>query len=56
MRHIIIRFSLGFLFLACLLFSLVTANFSFSLLYFALSAIFLWSAYSLWKQDKNNRR
>ena len=56
MRHTIILSFPGFLVLVCLLFSLVTANFSFSLLYFALSAIFLWSAYSLWKQDKNNRR
>lgn len=56
MRHCYIRLTLGILFAACMIFSFVTANFPFALLYLALSVLFLSSAYSLWKDDRDNRR
>ena len=52
------RFSLYLLLLAviCMIYSFITANISFGLLYVVLSIAFLASAYSLWKKEKNNRR
>lgn len=56
MRHFYVRFILGIVFVACMIFSLITMNIPFALLYLALSAAFLFSAYSLWKKEKDNRR
>lgn len=56
MRHFYFRLILGLVFLSCAVFSLVTANIPFALLYVVLSVVFLFSAYSIWKKDKDNRR
>mgnify|MGYP005822227003 CR=1 FL=1 len=56
MRHFYIRLVLGIVFAACLLFSIATMNLSFALLYLALAAAFLSSAYSLWKKGKDGER
>lgn len=52
MRHIYIRLFLGILFLLCLVFSLVTGNLPFALLYLLLGGLFLGSAYALWRKNK----
>lgn len=56
MRHFYFRLILGIVFIGCMIFSFVTMNISFALLYLALGVVFLLSAYSLWKKDKDNRR
>ena len=56
MRHSYFRLILGVVFIACMIFSFVTMNIPFALLYLALGAVFLFSAYSLWKKNKDNRR
>lgn len=56
MRHFYVRFILGIVFVACMIFSLITMNIPFALLYLVLSVAFLFSAYSLWKKEKDNRR
>lgn len=56
MRHFYFRLILGIVFVACTIFSFATANIPFSLLYLGLGSVFLFSAYSLWKNDKDNRR
>jgi predicted membrane protein len=56
MRHFYFRLILGVVFIACMIFSFVTMNIPFALLYLALGAVFLFSAYSLWKKNKDNRR
>ena len=56
MRHFYFRLILGIVFVICMIYSLITANISFALLYIVLSIAFLASAYSLWKKEKNNRR
>lgn len=56
MRHFYIRLVLGIVFAVCLLFSIATMNLSFALLYLALAAVFLSSAYSLWKKGKDEER
>lgn len=39
-----------------MIYSFVTMNIPFVLLYIFLGGLLLFSAYSLWKKDKNNRR
>lgn len=56
MRHFYFRLILGIVFIGCMVFSFVTMNIPFALLYLALGVVFLLSAYSLWKKDKDNRR
>lgn len=55
MRHFYIRLILGIVFLGCLIYSFVTAKITFALLSLALAGVYLYSAYSLWKKNKNNR-
>ena len=43
-------------FIVCMIYSFVTMNIPFVLLYIFLGGLLLFSAYSLWKKDKNNRR
>lgn len=43
-------------FIVCMIYSFVTMNIPFVLLYLFLGGVFLFSAHSLWKKDKNNRR
>lgn len=55
MRHFYFRLILGIVFAACMIFSYITMNIPFTLLYLALGVAFLLSAYSLWKNEKDNR-
>lgn len=43
-------------FIVCMIYSFVTMNIPFVLLYIFLGGVLLFSAHSLWKKDKNNRR
>lgn len=43
-------------FIVCMIYSFVTMNIPFVLLYIFLGGVLLFSAYSLWEKDKNNRR
>ena len=56
MRHFYFRLILGIVFIVCMIYSFVTMNIPFALLYLFLGGVFLFSAYSLWKKDKDNRR
>ena len=55
MRHFYFRLILGIIFIGCMIFSFVTMNIPFALLYIFLGGSFLYSAYSIWKKDKENR-
>lgn len=56
MRHLYFRLILGIVFIGCMIYSFVTTNTPFALLYLCLGGAFLFSAYSLWKKNKDNRR
>lgn len=56
MRHFYFRLVLGVVFAICAVYSFSTANIPFALMYVVLGGAFLFSAYSLWKKDKDNRR
>ena len=56
MRHFYFRLILGIVFVVCMIFSFITMNVTFALLYLVLSGAFLFSAYLLWKTEKDNRR
>lgn len=56
MRHFYFRLILGIVFIVCMIYSFVTMNVLFALLYVFLGGVFLYSAYSIWKKEKNNRR
>ena len=56
MRHFYFRLILGIVFIGCMIFSFATVNIPFAVMYLALGIVFLASAYSLWKKEKNNRR
>lgn len=56
MHHFYFRLALGIVFLGCMIFSFITANIPFALLYLALGGVFLFSAYTLWKKSKDDRR
>lgn len=55
MRHFYFRLVLGIVFLLCAVYSFVTANIAFAMLYIILGAVFLFSAYTIWKKNKENR-
>ena len=55
MRHFYTRLTLGIVFLVCLVFSIITLNIPFALLYIFLSAAMLLSAYSLWKKKGDDQ-
>ena len=60
MRHFYFRLILGIVFIGCMIFSFVifsfvTMNIPFALLYIFLGGSFLYSAYSIWKKNKENR-
>ena len=56
MRHFYFRLILGIVFIACMIFSFVTMNIPFALLYIFLGGSFLYSAHSILEKDKDNRR
>lgn len=55
MRHFYVRLILGVVFALCAVFSLVTANIPFALIYVVLGGVYLVSACSLWKKNKDDR-
>lgn len=57
MRHFYFRLILGIVWFVAAVISVVKANISFAVLYVILGIVFLWSAYSIWKKekDKDNR-
>lgn len=54
MRHFYFRMIFGIVWLAVAVVSIVKSNISFAALYVVLGIIFLWSAYSTWKKEKDN--
>ena len=52
MRHFYFRLIFGIIWLAVAIVSVVKANISSAVLYVVLGIIFLWSAYSFWKKEK----
>lgn len=55
MRHFYFRFILGLLFIGCAIYSFTTTNIPFALLYLVLGGVLLYSAYTIWKKNKDNR-
>ncbi|MDE5598330.1 MAG: hypothetical protein K2J04_10910 [Lachnospiraceae bacterium] len=54
MRHVYIRGIIGLIWLAAAIVSGV-GNFEMSALYVILGGVFLYSAYTAWKKDKDNK-
>lgn len=52
MRHFYFRLLFGIVWLAAAVFCVVSANYPFAALYVALGIVFLWSAYSIRKKEK----
>lgn len=55
MRHFYFRLVLGIVWLIAAVVSGVSANIPFAVLYAALGIVFLYSAYSIWKKEKDKR-
>ena len=53
MRHFYFRLIFGIVWLVAAVVSVVKANISFAALYVVLGIVFLWSAYSTWKKEKD---
>ena len=53
MRHFYFRLIFGIVWLAAAVVSVVKANISFAALYVVLGIVFLWSAYSTQKKEKD---
>ena len=53
MRHFYFRLILGIVWLVVAVVSVVEANISCAALYVVLGIVFLWSAYSTWKKEKD---
>lgn len=56
MRHFYFRLTLGIVWLAAAVASVVKANISFAVLYVALGIVFLWSAFSNSEKGEGQRR
>lgn len=54
MRHFYFRLIFGIIWLAVAVVSAVKSNLSFAALYAVLGIVFLWSAYSIRKKDKDD--
>ncbi len=55
MRHFYIRLVIGVVWLIAAVVSGVTANIPFAVVYVVLGIAFLYSAYTIWKKEKNKR-
>ncbi len=55
MRHVYTRGILGLIWLAAAIVSGVSGNFEMSALYVILGGVFLYSAYTTWKKDNDNK-
>ena len=53
MRHFYFRLIFGIVWLAAAVVSVAKANISFAVLYVVPGIAFLWSAYSIWKKEKD---
>lgn len=56
MRHFYFRIVLGIAWLFAAIVSMMNVNISFSALNVVIGIVFLYSAYSIWKKEKDNRR
>ena len=56
MRHFYFLLILGIVFIGFMIYSFVTMNIPFALLYIFLGGVFLYSAYSIWMKEKDHRR
>lgn len=56
MRHFYFCLILGVVFVICAIYSFITVNIPFALMYVVLGGVFLYSAYTIWKKSKDNRR
>ncbi len=55
MRHFYFRLILGVVFAICAVYSFITLSIPFALMYVVLGGVFLYSAYTIRKKDKDNR-
>lgn len=55
MRHFYIRLVIGVVWLIAAVVSGVTSNIPFAVVYVVLGIAFLYSAYTIWKKEKNKR-
>ncbi len=55
MRHFYFRLVFGVVWLIAAVVSGIGANIPFTALYVVLGILFLYSAYNIWKKEKNNR-
>lgn len=55
MRHVYIRGILALIFLAAAIVSGVSGNLEMTALYVIMGGLFLYSAYSTWKKEKNGK-
>jgi len=55
MRHFYFRLILGVVFAVCAVYSFITANIPFALLYVVLGGVFLYSACTIRKKNKDDR-
>lgn len=56
MRHFYFRLIIGIVWLVAALISLVSLNLPFLFLYVLMGIAFLYSAYTIWKKEKGERR
>lgn len=56
MRHFYFRLILGVVFVVCAVYSFITANIPFLLMYVILGGVFLYSAYTIWKKGDSDRK
>lgn len=55
MRHVYIRGLLGIIWLAAAVISGISGSIEMAVLYVILGGVFLYSAYTIWKQEKDNQ-
>jgi len=55
MRHFYFRLILGVVFASCTVYSFIMVNIPFALLYVVLGGVFLYSAYTIWKKNRDDR-
>ena len=55
MRHIYIRGSLGLIWLVAAIACGISGNFPMMVLYLSLAGAFLYSAYTIWKKEKDGK-
>lgn len=56
MRHFYFRLIVGIVLLICMIYCCISGNLQFALMYLFMGGAFLYSAYSIWKKSKDERR